>query len=101
MLVKSFTRFFFANMVKVASSKRKARPILSKKTVKKLISLTKAHLKDKHALKCIPVAMKSFSDPTKTYWVTTTSCTCPDYKFRRRAKGQSCKHMRKLNISKE
>ena len=88
-------------MVKAIRSKHKARPILSKRVAKKLVSLIKAHLKAKQALKCIPVAMKSFSDPTKTYWVTTTSCTCPDYKFRRRAKGQSCKHMRKINISKE
>lgn len=40
------------------------------------------------------VKMTSFTDATKTYTVSAHSCTCPDYKFRRRARGESCKHMR-------
>jgi predicted nucleic acid-binding Zn finger protein len=41
------------------------------------------------------VRMQSFTSD-KTYIVTVKSCTCPDYKFRRRARGESCKHMRAL-----
>ena len=40
------------------------------------------------------VKMASFTDATKTYTVSAHSCTCPDYKFRRRARGELCKHMR-------
>ena len=40
--------------------------------------------------------MASFSKPGLSYTVTKHSCTCPDFKFRRRPKGQACKHMKKL-----
>jgi len=40
--------------------------------------------------------VQSFTDPTKKYYVTATACSCPDFRFRRKARGQKCKHMRKL-----
>lgn len=50
--------------------------------------------KSKAVAKPKSVQMTSFTNATKTYTVTARSCTCPDYKFRRRARGESCKHMR-------
>ena len=47
------------------------------------------------------IQMKSFSNPGKTYIVSNKLCTCPDFKYRRRARGESCKHMRYLQTSKE
>ena len=38
----------------------------------------------------------SFTNPKKSYIVTTNSCTCNDYYFRRRSRGETCKHMREL-----
>ena len=40
--------------------------------------------------------VQSFTDPTKKYYVTATACSCPDFRFRRKARGQKCKHMRKM-----
>ena len=40
--------------------------------------------------------MVSFTNPEKHYTVSLTSCTCPDYKFRRRSRGDICKHMKKM-----
>ena len=40
--------------------------------------------------------VQSFTDPTKKYYVTATACSCPDFQFRRKARGQKCKHMRKM-----
>ena len=40
--------------------------------------------------------MRSFSNPEKTYTVTSESCTCPDFRFRRRMRGELCKHIRKF-----
>ena len=50
--------------------------------------------KAKAVAKQKPVKMTSFTDATKTYTVSAHSCTCPDYKFRRSARGELCKHMR-------
>ncbi len=36
------------------------------------------------------MTITSFSDTSKTYETTLTSCTCPDHQYRNRA----CKHMR-------
>lgn len=61
--------------------------------VKKLLEaakVAKAASKKVHKSK----TMTSFSDPSKTYVVSATSCTCPDYKYRRQHRGESCKHMR-------
>jgi len=38
----------------------------------------------------------SFTNPKKSYIVTTNSCTCNDYYFRRKSRGETCKHMREL-----
>jgi predicted nucleic acid-binding Zn finger protein len=59
--------------------------------VRKLLRLVK---KTKASPKAKSVKMTSFTDATKIYTVSTHSCTCPDYKFRRQARGESCKHMR-------
>ena len=40
--------------------------------------------------------VKSFTDPVKIYEVTATSCTCPDFLYRRKSRGEKCKHMKAL-----
>ena len=59
------------------------------------VKKAKAAKKAKNAnVQAKSVNMTSFTDATKTYTVTAHSCTCPDFKFRRKARGESCKHMR-------
>ena len=68
-----------------------------RKLVKKLLEAQKAaKAASKKVIDNKPKTkvMTSFSDPSKTYVVSATSCTCPDYKYRRQHRGESCKHMR-------
>ena len=69
----------FRNLIKKLLAKQKADKAASKKVVAK---------------KPESKIMTSFSDPSKSYVVSATSCTCPDYKYRRQHRGESCKHMR-------
>jgi rubrerythrin len=36
-----------------------------------------------------------------TYTVTPDSCTCPDFRFRRKDKGEKCKHMKAVEREQE
>lgn len=65
-----------------------------KSTHNLVLKLLRRVKKAKESPKAKSVKMASFTDATKTYTVSAHSCTCPDYKFRRRARGESCKHMR-------
>jgi predicted nucleic acid-binding Zn finger protein len=46
--------------------------------------------------KCAKRRMTSFTNSNISYIVTKKSCTCNDYIFRRKAKGEACKHIREL-----
>ena len=47
------------------------------------------------------MTVPSFTDTTKSYETTETSCTCPDFIYRRQAKRQPCKHMVALQMCKD
>lgn len=65
-----------------------------KKRVGRVLKQSKKALRAKVAKRR---TMTSFSQPgAKSYSVTQYSCTCPDYMFRRRKKGERCKHMEAL-----
>ena len=46
--------------------------------------------------KCAKRRMTSFTNSNISYIVTKKSCTCKDFIFRRKAKGEACKHMNNL-----
>ena len=41
----------------------------------------------------IPPNTPVLSKPPARYYTSTLACSCPDYTYRRKQKGQNCKHM--------